>query len=113
MSNTQLTLPRSSAAINSEDFAATLQSELLHLPTHRLPLENGLTMGSHVEAVQQVMLLGKNLTAQGYRVKIGVFFTSILAGCNCADDPTPQDTHNEYLEIELLLDPASTRATLT
>ena len=37
-------------------------------------------------------------------IRTGVFFSSIIAGCSCADDPTPVDTNPEYCELEFVID---------
>lgn len=38
------------------------------------------------------------------RAKVSVFFDSIIAGCQCADDPNPVDPIHEYAEVTLLID---------
>jgi hypothetical protein len=43
-------------------------------------------------------------------VKLGVFYTGIIAGCNCADDPTPIDTQTEYALISLRIDKQTAEA---
>ena len=42
------------------------------------------------------MLLSASEDAGLLRVKAGIFYTGIIAGCSCADDPTPIDELNEY-----------------
>ena len=48
-------------------------------------------------------------------VRAGIFFRSLIAGCNCADDPSTPDTIEEYAEMEFLirLDDALTRVRIT
>ena len=46
------------------------------------------------------------------RIRFGLFFQSIDAGCACEDDPTPINDINEYAELELILDMAGHRAWL-
>jgi len=36
-------------------------------------------------------------------INIGVFYHSLIAGCNCADDPTPVDKINEYLTLNIVI----------
>lgn len=33
----------------------------------------------------------------------GLFYTGIIPGCSCADDPTPIDESNEYCEISICI----------
>ena len=33
------------------------------------------------------------------RVKAGLAYNGIIAGCSCSDDPTPIDETNEYCEV--------------
>jgi hypothetical protein len=44
------------------------------------------------------------------RLRLGVFYAGIVAGCSCADDPTPVDTTTEYCELLLDLDPVTGQA---
>ena len=47
------------------------------------------------------------------RVKAGIFYTGIIAGCSCADDPTPIDELNEYCVVQLDIDLATADTTVT
>ena len=40
-------------------------------------------------------------------VKAGIFYTGIIAGCSCADDPTPVDEQAEYCEVRLEINKAT------
>ncbi|HEY9098900.1 MAG TPA: hypothetical protein VIN38_08520 [Thiobacillus sp.] len=72
---------------------------------HHLPLQEGLALSSHVTDRQvQIMPITTSETAQFISVKAGVFFTGVIAGCNCADDPSPIDEQNEYCVIQLDID---------
>jgi len=42
-----------------------------------------------------------------------VFFSAFIAGCNCADGPTPVDEINEYCEIRVEIDRTTAEAQLT
>jgi hypothetical protein len=41
------------------------------------------------------------------KVKAGIFFSSVIAGCSCADDPTPIDESAEYCEIQFTVEKES------
>lgn len=35
------------------------------------------------------------------RVKASIFYTGIIHGCNCADDPSPVDELPEHCDVQL------------
>lgn len=83
-----------------------LQPELtqaLNRQRDHLPLQQAVTYGSYVydDTPISLTLLQQQLSDNQLRIKLGIFFESIIAGCNCADDPTPVETLNEYAEVEL------------
>jgi len=47
------------------------------------------------------------------RVKAGIFYTGVIAGCSCADDPTPIDEQNEYCVVQFDIDRTTADATVT
>jgi hypothetical protein len=46
------------------------------------------------------------------RARVGVFFSGIVAGCRCADDPTPVEPQDEYCEFQFEIDRATDRAAI-
>jgi len=99
-------LPNSRDAWGTPAFARTFCHEVAQLPPGTLPLQLALRMGSHVlDNTPKVMLLSSQHDEHLYRVKAGVFFSSVMAGCNCADDPSPVDQHEEYCELQFEIDP--------
>jgi hypothetical protein len=48
-----------------------------------------------------VMILGVSEDKDFIHAKAGIFYNSIIAGCGCADDPTPVSELNEYCEVRL------------
>ena len=109
-----LILKNSADSWPSGDFRTTLKTELESLPTGRLPLQRCLTIGSHVlDAKPDIIILGIDDDGGIIRVRIGVFFNSIIAGCSCADDPTPIDPVNEYAELSVILNKQTGSATLS
>jgi hypothetical protein len=46
------------------------------------------------------------------RARAGIFYTGIIAGCSCADDPTPVNEENEYCEVQLDIDKATAATTV-
>ena len=95
-------LPRSLAAYGSPTFADTLKAELGELDSRCLPLQQGLRSGSvGLDNTLSFMLLSHASDAESILAKLGMFYRSIIAGCSCADDPTPLDEVNEYCEIHI------------
>jgi hypothetical protein len=92
----------------SERFEAKVKQALKDLPHHELPLQQALQHSSQVsDEPIQVMFLDA-VEFIGYnKVRVGVFYSGIIAGCNCADDPTPVDTVSEYCTLELVIDRCS------
>lgn len=86
------------------DFHSCLKTELESLNKDQLPLQQALSLGSVVaDAPFEVMIIGSRADAANIHVKIGIFFKGVIAGCSCADDPTPLDEQNEYCEMELAI----------
>lgn len=86
----------------NDDFAAILKLELAELGHDWLPLQSALRYASHVsdEAVSY-SILSMNEVAADIVVKLGLFFKGVVAGCSCADDPSPDTETNEYCVVEL------------
>lgn len=58
------------------------------------------------------MVLGVSEENNFIRARAGIFYTSIIAGCSCADDPTPISELNEYCEVQLDIDKQTAEATI-
>ena len=108
-------LSRSLDAWNTADFSAVLKDEIEQLDAGSLPLQQGLSLGSYASQDGfSVMIISATGEPGCIRVKTGIHFTGIIAGCNCADDPTPVDGHPEYCEVQFDIDrqTAATMVTL-
>lgn len=80
----------------------------------QLPLQQGLSAGSHVQGDKfTVMILGVTEQNDFIRARASVFYTSIIAGCSCTDDPTPVSELNEYCEVQLDIDKKTAETTVT
>lgn len=93
-------LPLSLAAWNTNNFTKVLKKEICSIDANLLPLQQGLRYSSIAN--------GNNLYAtvlktedndENLLIKTGLFYTGVIAGCNCADDPSPIDENNEYCEV--------------
>lgn len=108
-------LTRSLSAWGSGAFEATLKEEIAQLGADFLPLQQGLSSGStSLDTQLSAMILRVAETPHAIQVRAGIFYSSIVSGCSCADDPTPIDENREYCVVELEIDRVSgkTRATL-
>ncbi len=90
----------------TEEFDRELLALLHSASPAQLSLERALRQGSAVIAGSASWtLLGRETDAGGVTVRVGVFFTSQIAGCSCADDPNPADTLNEFSEAIIKIAP--------
>ena len=107
-------LPNSLNAWGMPEFKDIFRQEIAQLDAAELPLQQGLTRSSHVtERPIQAMLLSASEDAGLLRVKAGIFYTGIIAGCSCADDPTPIDELNEYCVVQFDIDMTTAATTVT
>lgn len=107
-------LVSSLAAWGTADFKIVLKHELEQLGVAELPLQQGLTTGSHaLDGNIEVMILNFSEKENCIQVKAGIFYNSIIAGCSCADDPTPIDEVNEHCEVQVDIDKSTAEATVT
>ena len=111
-----LSLPHALAAWNTPGFGEVFKQEDEQLDPSRLPLQQGLSGTSDVaDEPFRVMLIGAPWdTGACIRVKAGIFYAGILAGCSCADDPTPLESQPEYCVLWFDIDKtsAATRVSL-
>ncbi|MBK6401760.1 MAG: hypothetical protein IPP18_00435 [Rhodocyclaceae bacterium] len=94
-------------------FATVLKEEIERLDPDLLPLQQGLARSSSVApGAPTAMVIGASADGGSIRARAGIFYAGIIAGCSCADDPTPVDQIDEYCEIEITIDRASGTATI-
>lgn len=92
-------------AWNTPMFRETLKHEIESLDPDLLPLQEGLSRSSHVTATPfRAVPLAADREDGQLRIKTGIFYTGIIAGCSCADDPTPIDEQTEYCVLEFAVD---------
>ncbi|WP_457670748.1 hypothetical protein [Thiolapillus sp.] len=106
-------LPKSLEAWGSPDFQAILKKELEALGIEGLPLQQGLSHSSiALDGNIQAVILTVTEATPHLSVKAGLFYTGIVSGCNCADDPGPVEAQNEYCEILVMLQKSSGEASI-
>ncbi len=89
----------------SDAFARTLKAEIEALSPNALPLGKAVTQGSHVgddPIVASVLQVADQ--REVIEVRLGVFFTEIVASCGCGADPMEQSA---YCEMFVRIDKAT------
>ena len=95
-------LTQSLNAWGTPDFEGILKAEIAHMGAEQLPLQQGLSTSSYaLDDKLNVRIISVSEEANFIRAKVGIFYTGVIAGCNCADDPTPVEEQNEYCEVQL------------
>lgn len=107
-------LNRSLQAWNTSAFKEILKQEVEQIDAELLPLQQGLSQGNYVaDAEFSVMIISVREEVASIRVKMGIFYSGIIAGCSCADDPTPVVEHTEYCQVQLDIDKQTAEARVT
>lgn len=95
-------LTKSLNAWGTSDFEDILKGEIEQMGAEQLPLQQGLSTSSYaLDDKLNVRIISVSGETRFIRVKVGIFYTGIIAGCSCADDPTPVEEQNEYCEVQL------------
>jgi len=78
-----------------------------------LPLQQALSYGSYAQTDKiSLTVLNSRHDKDAIYVKIDLFFTSVIAGCHCADDPTPMDEYSEYAELIFTINKQTAETTI-
>jgi hypothetical protein len=90
-------------AWGTAQFEMVLKQELAKQAAE-LPLQQGLSCSSSV-ADMPITVMIHSVADQGnyIAIQLGIFYEGVIAGCSCADDPTPNNEINEYCEICLVI----------
>ena len=106
-----LCLPAALAAWGTPGFQAALKRELEALAPDALPLQQGIAQGGLADGTDiTVSVFSTRDDAQAIHANLGVFFTEIVAGCNCGDDPMPLPA---YCVMRCSIDKASAQVAVT
>jgi hypothetical protein len=83
------------------DFKDILKKEIEQMDAGQFPLQQGLSTGSYaIDDKFNVMIISVSEAAGSLHVKAGIFYSGIIAGCSCADDPTPVNEESEYCVVQ-------------
>ncbi|HIJ22641.1 MAG: hypothetical protein HON68_07690 [Gammaproteobacteria bacterium] len=109
-----LRLSQSTKAWNSSRFKSVFIEEVTALGLEQLPLQQGLSSSSvALDRNLKIMVLNLHEDQQIATIKVGAFYTGIISGCNCADDPSPTDEVNEYCEMEVRINLKDGQSSIT
>lgn len=98
----------------SPAFENSFRDEFGALDSERLPLQQGLTQSSYVsDSGFSIVILNSFDTAGVIQVKTGVFYSGVIAGSCCSDDPTPLNEQTEYCEIQVEISKSTAEAKIT
>lgn len=87
-------------AYDTADFNKIAKDEITSIDPTLLPLQQGLSLSSYVGKTPfSITILNVTNDADTIKIKAGIFYTGIIAGCSCSDDPSPTDEQNEYCEL--------------
>ena len=102
-------------SFGADNLKKSAKEEIQNIEPTLLPLQQGLSLSSYVgQSPFSAVILNVSEGTDSIQVKSGIFYTGIIAGCSCSDDPSPTDEQNEYCELQFTInkDTAETNVTL-
>ena len=82
---------------HTADFSTTFKREIQRLPSGTLPLQaRGMQNGLVDDADLSLTILQRVESKDVLKIKAGVFFSEVIGGCSCGDEPAAE---NAYCEI--------------
>lgn len=107
-------LKKITESYGSSNFKNILKSEIQAIDPALLPLQQGLSLSSYVGKTPfSAVILSSTDKSDSIHVKAGIFYTGIIAGCSCSDDPSPTDEQNEYCELLFIIDKKTAATAVT
>ena len=83
-------------------FRDVLKATLEQLTVEQLPLQQGLSQSSYAcDDNIKVVIISVAEKSGLIRATAEIFYTGIIPGCSCADDPTPVDNYAEHCEVQI------------
>ena len=99
---------------NTDRFKDTFLHEAEKLTVSDLMLQQGLSQSSYArESGHKLTLLSASETEDSIIIKAGIFYTGIIMGCHCADDPSPNNEVSEYCEVTLAIRKSDASTTIS
>lgn len=98
---------------NDPEFKNILKHEIQNISPDLLPLQQGLSLSSYVgKSAFSVVILNVTEDTNNIKIKTGIFYTGIIAGCSCSDDPSPTDEQTEYCELQFDVNKITAKTTV-
>lgn len=106
-------LKNSIQAWGKPEFGKVFKQEFEQLPIESLPLQQALQFSNAVASNGFSVMLLEKFEVPGYiQLRIAVLYQGVVAGCNCADDPTHQEFNNEYCELAVQINQATAETSI-
>jgi hypothetical protein len=103
-------LPETLRAWGTDRCAHLLKREILALKPGTLPLHLATKQGGMIQGgARDLTVLAVEDDGNSLLAHIGVFFTEVVGGCSCGDEPLTVDS---YCELKLRIDKRSAEADL-
>jgi len=107
-------LHKSLENITAPNFKSIAKNDIQDINPALLPLQNGLSFSSYVgQNPFSAVILNVAEKTDFICIKTGIFYTGIIAGCSCSDDPSPTDEQNEYCELLFAINKKTAEAKVT
>ena len=83
-------------------FRDVLKAALEQLTVEQLPLQQGLSQSSYAcDDNIKVVIISASEASGVIRATAEIFYTGIIPGCSCADDPSPVDEYAEHCQVRV------------
>jgi hypothetical protein len=97
-----MTLDQVLDAWGTPAFRDVLKAALEQLSVEQLPLQQGLSQSSYAcDDNIKVVIINVAEKSGHIRATAEIFYTGIIPGCNCADDPAPVNDYAEHCEVRI------------
>jgi len=101
-------------AWESESFAAVVKTEIEQMNVKQLPLQQALSSSSYaLDTNLKAIINNVSEEENTIRVTASIFYSGIIYGCNCADDPSPVDELPEHCEVQLDINKSTAETKIT
>lgn len=93
-----ITLPKSLSSWQSNLFKHTFKAEILALDPLSIPLHLATSRGGYIDYGNiELMILSTGEDSTHLKISTGFFFTEVVGGCNCDDDPIEANDYCTFL----------------
>jgi len=106
-------LEKTLRAWGSQTFSDNLKIELAELDDLLDYLQKAMSGSSYATTEgMEILILSMSERNEIIEVDVGVFYSGLVPGCNCSDDPSPESVNQEYCELSIKLDKRTAAATI-